>query len=407
MSNRLKRVLMVGPYFFPATCYGGPVWTMKDLSRGLVGRGIDVEIVTTSANEPKDDPPRVEEIDGVVIRYERRWPGSRWFFSPGLARTIVARAPHFDILHIHGIWVWPTLVACAASRWFRIPYMLVPHGTLEPWALSQKALKKKVYLKLLEMSNLRHAAAVHCLTTREEKQVLALVPGAKCHVIPNAVTIAPSMLSDKGRLAFFARFPILRGKRVVLFLSRLHKKKGLDLLVPAFARVWAKDHRAHLLIAGPNEAGYQSEVEKMVAQERLEEHVTFTGLLNGEDKLAAFDAAEVFVLPSYSEGLPVVVLEAMAMGRPVVITDQCNLTEEVTRYGAGKVVENTTMSIADGIYSMLNDKIGADEMGRRGMQLIEDRFTLDAVTNRLVQIFEAAARCGRQNNTLGNPKTGD
>lgn len=266
--------------------------------------------------------------------------------------------------------------------------MVAPRGSFSEWALKQKQNKKKIYLALIEKRNIRHAAAIHCLTRREADQVRALVPEARCAVIPNAATIDPSPVADAHREALYARFPGLRGTRVVLFLSRIHQKKGLDLLVPAFARVAARVPDAHLVIAGPDEGGYRATVEGLVRDHRLEARVTFTGLVNGEEKRAVFQAAALFALPSYSEGLPVVGLEALAMGLPVAITRECNIDEEVLEAGAGVIVDHTVESVADAIERLLADRDAARAMGEAGRRLARERFSPAGVTGQMVALFE-------------------
>jgi glycosyltransferase involved in cell wall biosynthesis len=229
---------------------------------------------------------------------------------------------------------------------------------------------------------------VHCLTNREADHIRALVPEARCEVIPNAVAVNPETLGSDRRMAFAERFPLLKGKRIVLYLSRIHRIKGLELLIPSFARVVQRFPEAHLVVAGPDEGGYKREVERMIEVRGLGGGVTFTGLLDSRDKLAAFSLAEVFVLPSYSEGLPVVVLEAMACGKPVVITDECNLTDEIRGTGAGLVVETTAEAVAEGIEAVLANSGRAHAMGEAGRKLAASRFSLETVSGRMVELFE-------------------
>jgi len=369
---------------------------LKDLAKGLSDRGVYVEVVTTAANEPEDAQPREEFVDGIVVRYLPRWRRSGWYFSPELWRTVTKLAPRFDLLDLEGVWTWPAAVGCAVARKAGKPHVVTPHGSFEPWALAHKGMKKRIYFPLIERRNFALAAAVRCLTNREAEQTRALVPGARCEVVPNAVAIDPLALTDAGRQAFAKRFPGLAGQRVVLFLSRILQTKGLDLLIPAFARVAARFPDAHLVIAGPDEVGYQAKVERLIAVRGLEKAVTFTGLLDGQDKLAAFDRAEAFVLPSRGEGLPVVVLEALAFGLPVVITDPCNLTDEVLESGAGFVVDTTVGAVAEGLERVLGDPLGARAMGDAAATLARERFSLDVVTARLVDLFDSILQRRRE-----------
>ncbi len=382
------RVLIVCPYYYPATCYGGPVWSVHDTAKGLLNRGVETVVLTTSANAPKDGASRVETVDGVRVHYHCRFRRSGWYLSTALARTVAEMAPGFDLLFVQGVWTWPTAAGCAIARHLGKSCIITPHGSFDPWALGYRGAKKRLYLSLVERRNLSRADAVHCLTSREADQVRTIAPQARCEVIPNAAMIFPGDLTAAGRTAFAGRFPSLSGKRVALFLSRIHQKKGLDLLVPAFARVVARFPDAHLVIAGPDEGGYRATVERLIERYAIGATVTFTGLLNGQDKLAAFDRAEVFVLPSYSEGLPVAVLEALAFGKPVVVTDPCNITDEIRGADAGLVVDTTVQAVAEGLMTMLADPDRARAMGEAGSRLVKERFSLEAVSGRLVGLFE-------------------
>jgi glycosyltransferase involved in cell wall biosynthesis len=382
------RVLLVGSYCRPAACFGGPSEVLFDLAAGLAGRGFDAEVITTAANEPQDDEARIENIDNVKTQYVNRWRNNRWFFSPSLGHAVWKAAPSFDVLHIHGLWLWSTAVASAAARTFGIPYVLMPHGTLDPWALGHKAEKKHLYLSLIEKRNLVHAAAVHCLTEREKEQVHSVVSDARCEVIANAVTIDPTELTDLDRQLFRQKFPTIENKQVVLFLSRIDPKKGLDILIPAFAALFGRTKNAHLLIAGSGNFEYVEAMKDLVKEFGIENEVTFAGLLVGREKLAALDAASVFVLPSRGEGLPMAVLEAMAFKIPIVITKECNLDNAALGRGAGIIVQGNPKSLADEMARVMSHKTEAKQMGEAGAALIQEHFALNEVVKKLGALFE-------------------
>lgn len=276
------------------------------------------------------------------------WPTSRkqWALNGRLKSDFADAVRAADGLHVHGIWEESTAVACKLARKLDKPYVLSAHGMLEPWALATKQLKKRVYAVLVERANVSGARCLHALTAAEAGQYRSF--GATCPiaVVPNSVEQPKGATAD----LFLQRYPELRGKRIVLFLSRLHPKKGLDLLVAAWARASQGHAEAQLVIAGPDSEGMQASLIAQAGQAGVLDRITFTGMLSGDLKWSALKAAEAYVLPSYSEGLSMALLEAMGVGLPVIATRACNMPE-ITTYGAGWEIEAT----ADDVTSALGD----------------------------------------------------
>ncbi|MDQ2777577.1 MAG: glycosyltransferase [Acidobacteriota bacterium] len=287
-------------------------------------------------------------------------------------------------VHIHGLWQHSTSAAAQAARTLDKPYVVSAHGMLERWALANKRLKKAVYAALFERRNLQRAACLHALTEAEADDYRRFGLPNPIAVIPNGVTI-PSASSPE---RFLNQFPSLRGKRLVLFLGRIHFKKGLDGLCQAWAQVRSQWPDAHLVLAGPNSENTRSRIEALCGSLGITRDVTFTGMVSGELKWSALAAAECFILPSYSEGLSVSVLEAMGMGLPVIITEQCNLPE-VAANDCGWVIQPRAEQIASALNSFLRaSSSDMAQVGRNGRSLVDRRYTWPRVGEQMSSLYE-------------------
>jgi glycosyltransferase involved in cell wall biosynthesis len=299
-------------------------------------------------------------------------------------RTLLAGA---EGVHIHGLWEQSTAVAAATARQLGIPYIISAHGMLEPWALATKRLKKQVYAGLIERRNVAGAACLHALTRAEARHYVNF--GAQCPiaVIPNGVELPDYAEED----LFLSRFPALRGHRLVLFMARLHPKKGLDLLLEAWADLASRFPGTRLVIAGPDAEGTQARLQSYVSQQGLNDSVVFTGMLRDAMKWSALAAAEIFVLPSYSEGLSVSVLEAMGMGVPVIVTDPCNMPE-VAQSGAGLVIQPEASEVAAALHHLLSRTTDENAaMGQRGIELVQSSFTWPQVARKMAAVYRWVA----------------
>jgi glycosyltransferase involved in cell wall biosynthesis len=286
-------------------------------------------------------------------------------------------------VHIHGLWEPSSLIAARAAKRANKPYLISAHGMLQPWALNNKRWKKAIYGALIERSNLQGAACLHALTKAEADDYRAYGLTNPIAVIPNGVDIPAHADSE----LLLNEFPELRGKRLILFLSRIHFKKGLDILCRAWSSVAKRWPDAHLVLAGPDFENTRSSIEALIAAAKLTERVTFTGMLDNRLKWSALRAAECFVLPSYSEGLSVSVLEAMGMALPVIVTRQCNLPE-VKEYGCGWVIEPNSDELAAALDGCLALPVSARaEMSRNGQSLIEKSYSWQVVGEQMSSLY--------------------
>jgi len=303
--------------------------------------------------------------------------------SPGEPDATLEAA---DFLHMHGVWE-PTLLHCAKqARAAGTPYTVTPHGMLDPWALSQKRLKKKLALLFAFRKMLSRAAFVHMLNDDERRLAKPVGIKAPMRVIPNGIFLDEvDPLPELGR--FHAAHPEIGDAPFVLFLSRLHYKKGPDVLADAFAELAKQRDDVRLVVVGPDE-GSQASFEASIQRHGVADRVHLLGPVYGPDKYAALVDAACFCLPSRQEGFSIAITEALACGCAVVITDACHFPE-VAEVDAGRVVPLDPSRVATGLAEVLADPAEAAAMGQRGRQMVIDRFTWPKVAEMMIEAYES------------------
>lgn len=330
MSSALK-ILQLVHTLDPSV--GGVAAAVLGLSRGMAKCGHKVEIVVL------DDinSPWLRDIDMPVHALGVGLTSYR--YSSKLLPWLKENGGNFDKVIVNGIWQYLSFAAWRRYAKSSLPYFVFPHGMLDPWfkeTFPLKHFKKWLYWPWADYRVLRDAAAV--IFTAEEERLLARksfwLYRVREKVSPLGVDALPPV-SSEGRENFFQRFPQLRDKRMLLFLGRLHPKKGCDLLIEAFAQL--TDHSFTLVLAGPDQVGWQASLQQRVADLNLQSRVVFTGMLEGEMKQAALELADAFVLPSHQENFGMAVVEALAVGLPVLISNRINIWREVDQDGAGYV----------------------------------------------------------------------
>ena len=325
----------------------------------------------------------VPAVDSSVSIHHLPLGRLAWFRDFAARRSFQELVSSSTGVHIHGLWQMSTSTAAHAARQAAKPYLISAHGMLESWALANKKLKKQIYAALCERSNLRSAACLHALTEAEADDYRKFGLTNPVAVIPNGVNL-PLHSSET---AFLENFPALRGKRLILFLSRIHFKKGLDILAEAWARVSRQFPEAQLVLAGPDFENTQATVTRRLEELGVAERTTFTGMLAGELKWSALAAAECFVLPSYSEGLSVSVLEAMGMGLPVLITQQCNLPE-VSEHGCGWTIPAQAGALESALTQLLSCPAAQRaEIGENGRRLVASRYSWPIIGAQMASLY--------------------
>ena len=326
---------------------GGPIESICQAAKALARNGHDVEMVCL-------DPPDSPWLKQFAFDVHAVGPASQGYrFCRDLLPWLLANLNRYDCALMNGIWLYPSRALRQAAGKTGVPYFVYTHGMMDPGfkkLFPARHLKKLLYWKLIEHRVIRDARAV--FFTCEEEQLLARQSfgpfECTAAIVPYCVGAPPA---DHGEQlsAFFAAFPDLKGRRLILFLSRVHPKKGCDLLVEAFARNAGPDPSLHLVIAGPDEQDTRARLEARARDLGIEKRLTWTGMLSGPLKWGAFRAADAFALPSHQENFGIAVVEALACGVPVLISDRINIWREIQSAGAGLVETDT----ADGAAHLL------------------------------------------------------
>ncbi|MGU3472493.1 glycosyltransferase [Paenibacillus sp. D51F] len=379
--------------------YGGPAKAGLEMAAVLAAKGHEVTIFTTNQDgdgvlDVPVDTPVVK--NGVTIRYFPVIQPKFWRTSPAMALALNKEIPKFDIVHIHSLYLFHGMAAGHFARKHGVPYIVRPHGTLDPVMHARHRGRKRIMETLFENRNIRLADALHYTT--EEELVLAkpYVHGSSGFVVPNGVNTSEyADLPMKG--SFRRGYRLLDGKKMLLFFSRINFKKGLDILVEAFRDIHRRHPDTVLVLTGPDDENYGQKVKEWLAKANLSDFVIFTGMLTGRDKLAVLRDADVFILPSYTENFGISVVEAMACEVPVVISDKVNIWREVVQEGAGRAVPCDPGKVAEAVSEILNNPELGAEMGRQGKQLVEKYYEWSQVGVQLEQEYrQLIGKSGRQ-----------
>ncbi|MFL5240832.1 MAG: glycosyltransferase [Gemmataceae bacterium] len=367
---------------------GGPAEALRGLTTAQAAAGLSVSVAATYKADAQLGFAEQMKEKGVMVRLigPCRGPLTRHRDLAGIMAETIQEA---EIVHIHGLW--EEIQHKAARHAYRLgkPYLIRPCGMLDPWSLAQGRLKKALYLRWRLRTNLNRAAALHFTSQPERDLTRSLRLHAPCLIEPNGIDL-DEFAHLPARGAFRSRYGIASERPVVLFMSRLHPKKGLDLLLPAFARL--AEEAPLLVIAGPDLDDYRADLERDVIRLGLQDRVLFTGMLYGVDKLAAFVDADLFVLPSYQENFGIAVVEALAAGTPVVISDQVNIHAEVEAAGVGGVVATNVNALANELRRWLNDNPLRRMATEKARPFVRDRFSWDQIAQRWVKHYSDLLR---------------
>lgn len=382
---------------------GGPSAALRQLAKAQAAAGNDVAIICTDVQSAEPWSPREvfrqallndEDLSQVRLHilqgYGRVRPLARFRFVPQAKRDLeklFENRSHPELVHIHGLFSHLTMTAARASRRWNIPYVMRPAGGLNPLCLrAGNALGKRLLYRLAERRNLQSAAFVHATSKRESAELQRLLPEQKIVIIPHGTTLPDVKDKRYPQQVFYRKFPEFENRPMVLFLSRLAPKKRLDLLVKGFAKA-QEDHPGLMLaVAGPD-AGEKARVERLVQSEGLGGKVRFLGFLTGLLKEGAFAAASVLALPSKDENFGLVVIEAMAHGLPVLVSDGVDSHVYVRRAKCGTVVKSNSAAVGKGLSELLRQPL--EEVGERGRQYVEEHLAWPRIAAALGAHYEA------------------
>jgi glycosyltransferase involved in cell wall biosynthesis len=389
------KILHVIPSMAPR--YGGPIHAIPAWTREQVKQGHQVTLMTTNIDGrgvldvPANTPIGEDGIEKWYFALERP---KTWYYSGALSRTLREQVSRFDIAHIHSIFLWPTTAAAYWCNRRGVPYIIRPAGSLDPvclakryehWFISARSrFKKWAYFNTAAQIDLQRASAMHFTSDAEMQAAQALALKPPGFVLPLGIT--PEAREEKLQTTFeHHRF---KGKKIILFLSRLDPIKGLELLIDGVAKLARSRDDFALVIAGDGPEQYRRELQSRVSACGLDQTTVFAGHVTGCEKWDLFSSAEVFVLPSYHENFGVAVVEAMAAGVPVVISERINIWPDISAAGAGVVTGLDATDIAQALHRLLDDRPLCLEMGRKGLALTRDRFDWSRIVHELTNIYQ-------------------
>lgn len=354
---------------------GGPVEGVRQLGTNLTASGHTVHVASL-------DPPDAPWVKQFGLPVYGLGPTKlKYGYSSRFAPWLRENRSSYDVAVVNGIWQYHGLATRQVLHNSGTPYVVFTHGMLDPWFKKQyplKHLKKWLYWPWADYRVLRDAQAV--LFTCEEERVLARESFwlYRCNeVVVNYGTAKPQGDPNLELQEFFGKYPGLKGKKLALFMGRIHPKKGCDLLIEAFAKVLGQHQDWHLVIAGPDQVGWQQELNNRAAALGLESRITWTGMISGAVKWGALRAAQIFVLPSHQENFGIVVAEALAAGLPTLISNKVNIWREVEADGAGMVSEDTVVGVSNLLQSYVDMAAERKEaMRQAATHCFEQRFEI-------------------------------
>ena len=377
--------------------YGGPSQMVLGLSQALANQGTEVTLITTNSNGDAGQPPldvplgKPIQEQGYTTIYFPCSPFKRYKFSLDLLKWLSDHAANYDVAHIHALFSPVSTFAARVARQQKLPYILRPLGTLDPADLQKKKLLKKLYGSLLEKPNLANAAAVHF--TSEEEARISERYGTKTKdlIIPLGVDIPaalPAPTTARQKLGIDEAVPL------ILYMSRIDPKKGLDLLFPTLQTLQQEGLKFHFVLAGsnPQDAAYENSIKAEINNSSLAEVSTIVGFVQGETKLALLQDANIFILPSYYENFGIAVAEAMATQTPVLISDRVHIWESIKDAGAGWVTSCNQEKLTETLRNALQNPQDWEQMGQNARNLVQDKYSWDAIALQLISAYSAIAK---------------
>lgn len=382
------KVLIVIPSF--TECIGGPMQMITTLSKYYRKAGHEVSIATTNwdcngiVNIETDIFHEYKDYKIIYFKYiqSKFRLINQFCFSLSMYNFFKKHLREYDVVHTHSVFLFPTFAAAYWAHQHKVPYFITPHGILQKELLSKNGFIKRLYSNMIEKRNLKYAAGVHCLTQYEQQSLQDQGFTTKhAFVIPNGIDC--SVYDDIYNDYFTTHFPEHEGKKKIVFLSRINWKKGLDTLIPAIAVLVQTTPNIHLFLAGPDNENYLAEINELIADYNVSEFITYVGVLKGKTKYSFLKSADVFVLPSYSEGFSMAVLESLAAGTPVVITPHCNF-DAVQSYNAGIIAEKNDSDLSSAIIQVIANQA---QMSNNAFHLVNTHYQWNALATMMTKKY--------------------
>jgi glycosyltransferase involved in cell wall biosynthesis len=381
------KVLHVIPGIAPR--YGGPSQVIVSMVTALNRLdNVRAEIATTDAGESRGSLAGGSPSAELPVHMFRKTWSERWKYSAGLRRWLRSYAPDYDLINIHAVWSFATVAAARSAAMHGVPYVLRPAGMLSDYTWNNRGWSKRLYWRLVERRTIDEAAAFHVTSHEEAAEVRAVRADAPVFVIPNGVDAA-AFTAPRNPFALRQRCgPAAANLPILLFLSRLHPKKGVaDRLLPAMVAMRTPCFLAIVGGEDPHAAGHASEIQAAINKLSLQHRVGLLGAVAADERWPLFDGADMFVLPSHSENFGIVVGEAMARGCPVVVTDEVQASSHVSAAGAGEVVPGNVPTLARALDDMLAEASRREVYGQAGRDYALRHFSWNVIAAEIRQMY--------------------
>lgn len=367
--------------------YGGSK-ALLGMCRELRKLGVDTDIA--AINIDGDGVLNVPlgsavEVDGAIVYHFSSPMLSKYAFSPDLSRWVAGQIKNYDLLHFHGIYLHGFVSTIPKARRLHVPYIIRPMGQLAEWSMGQGRLRKLTYLWLWGRRFLNGAAAIHYTADAEREEAEQYGIRAPGVVIP--LGVEDDDLNLPRSWAFREKHPQIGDRKIVLFMSRLHPVKGLELVIEVVESLSGGRADFVLVIAGEGSKAYEEKLRHMVQTSGLQDRVIFVGFVDGEAKRALLRDADIFILPSHQENFGMAIVEAMAAGLPVIISRHVNIHREIAAAGAGIVIAIDSAQVAAALQRLLDDNSLCDTMGKNAKELVEARFLWRTIGPKLVELY--------------------
>ncbi|MDH5233080.1 MAG: glycosyltransferase [Gammaproteobacteria bacterium] len=375
------KILHVTPTYIPAYRYGGPIYSVHGLCNALAALGAEVDVLTTNVDGAFDSPVplgRLCPVDEVNVWYFPSKFMRRTYWSPKMRQHLLKTIRHYDIVHLHSVFLWPTLMAARIAKRYGVPYIVSPRGMLFKDLIKRKGrLQKNVWIKLFERSTIEHAAAIHLTSDIEVKALGAFnFNSPRLINIPNGINV--DIASPKPH-------HVGQNKKAdLIYLGRVNWKKGLDRLIQALVHL----PTVNVIIAGNDEENYSQALKKLAQQLMVEKQIHFKGAVLGEDKKRFLEEAKILVLPSYSENFGNVVLEAMVHQCAVIVTPEVGIAQEINKYNAGLVSSGEPKILAENIKSLLSNNEQRKEFTTNANAMIQEKYTWSVVASNMLNEYK-------------------
>lgn len=366
--------------------WGGPPRVVLGIASALIEKGIDVSILTCAE---KGIEKGIVVPGGINLRildkgrFDRFWTA----YSPGAIRVMRKEIENCDLVHIHELWHYLHYLGYKVAKEFRRPYGITVHDQLSPWDLKHKWFRKKFYSILVQKRILRGASFLHAITENEAENVRNYGIDNNTYVIPNGINPEDFRTPVISQLDFQE----IRNKIVVLFLGRIHPKKGLDLLARSWLEVARDRDDIALIIAGPDTQGYLAKIREILKSRNVMDKVVFLGMVEKDKKNAILKRADIVVIPSYSEVRSLVALEAMISQKPIIISNKCHFPE-VSKAEAGIIIEPNVESLVNALNKLLVNPKMRKKMGKNGEKLVLERYTWDKISEKIIEMYKYAIK---------------